>query len=151
MEEPKKRGPYKKKGDIDPDTGTVIQNSEPTPKKKTASRSKGLTIDEVKSKLDLIFRPLAGFAGKEYHYSADDYQQEAAGIVRLAQKFEFIESIIGLFDPVVVVAGLVMKFIDMKDRPEKAKAKAEKAAKQPEASGVMPMYKDPDQFQRGVQ
>ncbi len=102
-------------------TKTTLDPPEPPAKKKTTKKKKSskiaFTPKEVEIKLDIIFSFIARITGREYKYQSKDYDQEAAGLVRLADKYELVNSMLVIFDPLVVITGLVTKFLNMKKNP----------------------------------
>lgn len=91
------------------------------PKKKSTSKKKvskiAFTPKEVETKLDIIFKFVARISGREYNYQPKDYDQEAAGLVRLADKYEIVNTLLVIFDPLVVITGLITKFMTLKKNP----------------------------------
>ena len=109
---------------------TTIDAPDEKPKKKPAAKKKNskiaFTPKEVELKLDIIFKLVARISGREYEYQAKDFDQEAAGLVRLAEKYDLVNTILVMFDPVVVISGLVTKFIALKKTPGTMKDKENK-------------------------
>jgi hypothetical protein len=104
--------------------------TEPTPKKtavkkptKKKATAAAFTPAEVESKLDIVCGLVARISGRDYTYKPSDFKQEAAALVRLSEKFDLVAQGLTLFDPIVIIAGLVAKFMSM--------AKREKTPKQP--------------------
>lgn len=109
---------------------TTIDTPDEKPKKKPAAKKKNnkiaFTPKEIELKLDIIFKLVARITGREYEYQAKDFDQEAAGLVRLAEKYDLVNTILVMFDPVVVISGLVTKFIALKKTPGNMKDKENK-------------------------
>ncbi len=121
------------------DEFTEITEEMPAGKKKKRKSPKveKLKADEIAEKLDIIFSILAKIFGYQYPYTAADFEQESKAIVRLSTKFPYLSSIIELFDPVLTVLGLWIKWNKM----EKIENKNEKKDVQPQVIPYPPEVK----------
>ena len=127
----------------EPDVEKKVQAKTKAPaKKKKGSNAPAYTPGEVEKHLDIIFRLIARITGREYIYSPKDYTQEAAGLVRLAEKYGIIAAALVVFDPIIVISGLVTKFMNMTPteatqakRAAKKNTAAKTPASQPDQSG----------------
>lgn len=116
------------------DEFTEITEEMPKKKKRKAPKVEKLVADEIAEKLNIIFSILAKIFGYQYPYTAADFEQESKAIVRLSTKFPFLSSIIALFDPVLTVLGLWIKWNKMK----KVENKNEKKEAQPQVIPYSP-------------
>jgi hypothetical protein len=110
----------------------------PKPAKKKPAKKKAATAftpGEVETKLDIVCGLVARISGREYTFKANDFKQEAAGLVRMSEKFDIVSQGLTLFDPIVIIAGLVAKFMSM---PKREKAPKSTAQPQP-AANVTPI------------
>lgn len=104
------------------DEKTVLADSETSgdeePKEKKKSRrtrrSTAFSPDELEEKLDLIFKAAAKFTHREYVYKPRDFKQEASALQRMTDKFPIVGDAIKLLDPILLLLGLVTKFLGMK-------------------------------------
>jgi len=95
-------------------------------KKKTSAAA--FTPNEVETKLDIVCGLVARISGREYNFKSSDFKQEAAGLVRMSEKFELVAQGLTLFDPIVIIAGLVAKFMSMPKREKTPKQQPQAAA-----------------------
>jgi len=100
----------------------------PKPAKKKPAKKKAATAftpSEVETKLDIVCGLVARISGREYTFKTNDFKQEAAGLVRMSEKFDIVSQGLTLFDPIVIIAGLVAKFMSMPKREKTPKATAQ--------------------------
>jgi hypothetical protein len=98
---------------------TVIEKPD---KLKKAKREKiSFSLQEVEQKLFLLFAGIAKVSGRINTFTEADFDSEARGILRLAEKFEAIYDALKFLDPVLIIIGLVTKFTAMKKVPVKVK------------------------------
>lgn len=98
---------------------TVIEKPERGRAKKHEKIS--FSLQEVEQKLFLLFAGIAKVTGRISTFSEGDFDSEARGILRLAEKFESIYDALKFLDPVLIIIGLVTKFTSMKKVPAKVK------------------------------
>lgn len=107
----------------------------PPAKNKKKGNSPAYTPSEIEKMLDTILKLVAKLTGRVYEYSPKDFQQEAAGLVRLSEKYSIIATAISMFDPITVLSGLINKFINMKRTPEAVAKKEKKTVRPPNEAG----------------
>ena len=98
---------------------TVIEKPERGRAKKHEKIS--FSLQEVEQKLYLLFAGIAKVTGRISTFGEADFDSEARGILRLAEKFEAIYDALKFLDPVLIIIGLVTKFTAMKKVPSKEK------------------------------
>lgn len=116
------------------DEFTEITEEMPKKKKRKAPKIGKLSADEIAEKLDIIFSISAKIFGYQYRYTAADFEQESKAIVRLASKFPYLNYALSMFDPILTVLGLWIKWNKM----EKIENKNEKKEAQPQVIPYSP-------------
>jgi hypothetical protein len=109
---------YSFEGSGDPST-TLDQAPEPKPKAAAKPKKVSMTIGEMQEKLHILFSGLARVLKWEYPYTPEDYQQEARALSRLADKFPVLGQFMMMFDPILIILGLYVKFMAMKPKAVK--------------------------------
>ena len=121
-------GRKSKTTDLEPEE-TILEGGDASPKSESKVKPKGKTpskkfsVLEIREKIDLLFSGIAAVFGREYVYSENDFDSEAAGIVRLAEKYNMVFYALSLIDPVLVALGLFKKFNRLKSKPRAEKQK----------------------------
>jgi hypothetical protein len=107
---------------------TVFKDPPPDDKPKAKGKAKAANVNqqEARQKINLLFGALARLTGRDYTYQDDDFNSEAAGLSRLAQKFPIVGYAITLMDPLFIIAGLVQKFFKLPVKQKKAQAEQPK-------------------------
>jgi hypothetical protein len=113
------------------------------PKAKAKSKAPAITPKEVGDKLHIIMQLVAKVSGRNYEYTTKDWDQEAAGLVRLSEKYEVVAMVVNLFDPLMVLAGLITKFTSMDKIPGAGikKLSVKQPPKEPETN-LYPMQQE---------
>jgi hypothetical protein len=111
--------------------GNETTFKDPPPEKDKRSHKKAPPVNqaEARQKINLVFGAIARLLGREYTYQDADFDSEAAGLVRLGNKFSIVNYVITLMDPVFMAAGLIQKFFKLPAR--KQKQAQEQQPKQP--------------------
>ena len=113
------RPPKEKEFEVDLDEGFTSFEEKPPEKKETKKVSgKKFGVGEVQEKIYLIFSAVARVTKRKNTLTEKDFSAEAAGVVRLAEKFPIVFHALSLFDPVMVVLGLWQKFSSMDKKQE---------------------------------
>jgi hypothetical protein len=102
---------------------TVIEK--PDKLKKSKREKISFSLQEIEQKLFLLFAGIAKVSGRINTFTEADFDSEARGILRLAEKFEAIYDALKFLDPVLIIIGLVTKFTTMKKVPSKVKPAAD--------------------------
>lgn len=108
-----------KEPDANPEKGKTEIKKDNRGRKKKSSGTPAFSDKEMQEKLNIIFALIAKLFGKKYEYKAADFAQEAAALSRLAAKFDYVAKGMIAFDPLVIIAGLVSKFVNMANDPNK--------------------------------
>lgn len=131
--------PPKNQDGLEPETTILGEGEQPdekvkvNPKGKTTGRK--FTVSEIREKIDLLFSGVAALAGREYTYQDGDFDAEAHGVVRMAEKYPVIYYALTLIDPVLVGLGLFKKFSRLGKKPKEQTEKSQ----EPPAGKVFPM------------
>lgn len=105
---------------------------EPKKKKKTA-KADLISFEEVQAKLTRMFNGLCVLLKLEKRYKEEDFKEESKDISRMAAKYDLVNVILTLLDPIFLILGFVGKFSEM--AAEKGKKKKEEGQKKTEQPG----------------
>lgn len=103
----------------------------PVPNVKVKQNGK-FTTSEICEKLNILFGGGARILGYEYNYEADHYKQEASGLIRLMEKYPALAKAVILFDPLLIILGLIGKFKNLVKKKVETKPKDNAPANHPQ-------------------
>ncbi len=83
------------------------------------SKVEKFTAQEIAEKLHILFGGMAKILRYEYEYGPEDFEQESRALVRLTDKVPIVGQIIMLFDPILIVLGLVSKWGALRKKVER--------------------------------
>lgn len=106
------------------------------------SKAPAITPKEVGEKLHLIMQLGAKLSGRKYAYNPKDWDQEAAGLVRLADKYEIVATVVNLFDPMMILAGIITKFTNMEKIPGAGIKRPGKEQPNDQAANIYPIQQE---------
>ena len=78
-------------------------------KKKSTKKKKSdqVSFEECQVKLARIFNGVCTILGMQTRYSEEDFQEEAKDLSRLASKYDTVNQILTLLDPLFLIMGLI--------------------------------------------
>ena len=109
--------PPKNREPVPEETVFAGEPASPEPKKQSAGKKIKFTVSEVKEKIFLVFAGACRITRRECEYTENDFDQEAAALIRLAEKFPVVATVLTFFDPVVLVMGIIEKFSRARVKP----------------------------------
>jgi hypothetical protein len=116
---------------------TVIGQPPPTVKVKQNGK---FTTSELAEKLNILLGGAARMGGYEYQYESVHYNQEAAGLLRLIEKYPEVGKIVILFDPLLIVFGIIGKFKNLIKKKKEEKKDQNNQSQQSPPPPSVPVY-----------
>ena len=129
---------------------TIIEPAESTdvtpetaPKKRGGRKKKTADIisyEEAQQKLARVFNGVCALLKIEKRYKEKDFAEEAKDLSRMAGKYDVVNTVLTVLDPLFLVLGLIGKATDIvaENKERKAKIKNEQAQQEEQVQQQQP-------------
>jgi hypothetical protein len=109
---------------LDFDNTTIIEGSEPKPKKDGRGRPAGggkvsVEKETIADKLNILCEGIASILGFQYEFNAIHFYKEATALANIAKIYPPVAKVLEFFDPLLIVFGIFSKFKGMKKKDKK--------------------------------